>query len=129
MKYKINKDAINTPDIIFTKEAQNQLRLIIDNDFTCKGKYFRILISGKNCDGPIYSTGMDNPLPDDMELVCHGFTIIMDSFSAFYLQKATVDYTQDYIGDKEGFVVINHRQNELSGKFWIDHPEKIPPGI
>ncbi|MCY4524466.1 MAG: hypothetical protein OXB84_06985, partial [Halobacteriovoraceae bacterium] len=55
-------------------------------------------------------------------------TILIDPFSAFYLQKTTVDYKQDFINNSEGFVIENHQQKEYAGKFWIKDSYKIPPG-
>ncbi|MCY4523147.1 MAG: hypothetical protein OXB84_00265, partial [Halobacteriovoraceae bacterium] len=68
IKYKIKKESIPLPEVIFTTDAWRQLNLIIDNDFTVQGKFFRILISGKNCDGPIYSTGMTEERSDDFKI-------------------------------------------------------------
>ena len=117
-----------------TDKAWDQLNLIIDNDFTVEGKYFRVFISGKKCEGPIYSTGMTDERPDDFKIVVRRkdrrVIILMDPFSAFYLQEVSVNYIQDFTGEGEGegFVVINHNQQKYTGKFWTKDEMKIPPG-
>jgi Fe-S cluster assembly iron-binding protein IscA len=133
MDTKIDKTNIASPKILFTDRAFLQLKTIIENDFTLAGKYFRILISGKGCDGFTYSAGFTDLHIDDFEVKVVNteaddeLYIIIDPFAAFYLQNASVDYIQDFTLDSEGFVVINHAQNEYHDKFFSISPEKIPP--
>jgi Fe-S cluster assembly iron-binding protein IscA len=137
MDTKIDKSSIASPKILFTDRAFLQLKTIIDNDFTLAGKYFRILISGKGCDGFTYSAGFTDLHIDDFEVKVVNLEseedstaelyIIIDPFAAFYLQNASVDYIQDFTLDTEGFVVINHNQKEFHDKFFSTSPEKIPP--
>ena len=130
---KLDKKNIAIPNINFTERAFLQLKTIIDNDFTLAGKYFRILISGKGCDGFTYAAGFTDLHPDDFEVKVMNldgseeFHIIIDPFAAFYLQVASVDFIQDFDLDTEGFVVINHDQINFHGKFWKKAEEKIPP--
>ena len=127
---KINRKDVNSPSIKLTSQATFHLTEIIKNDFTLSGKYFRILISGKGCDGFTYSTGFtdyeenDFLLPIDNE---KSIQIIVDPFTAFYLQNATVDYINNPETDSFGFHVVNHLQEEFAGKFWKKEPEKVPP--
>lgn len=130
--YKIKKDSISSPHVEFTDKAWDQLHLIMNNDFTVEGKFFRILISGKNCDGPLYSMGMADKKLDDFKIDIQknkrSATILIDPFSAFYLQEVKVDFIQDFTGDGEGFILINHNQHQYTGKFWLKDEMKIPPG-
>ncbi len=131
---KINRKMISTPSIEFTARALQEIQLIIENDFTLRGRYFRILISGKGCDGFNYSTGFTEYHEDDFLIkiknnIHMDLQIIIDPFAAFYLQKTRIDFIQNFKNNTEGFTVINKNQNEFSGKFWKEFSEKTPPLI
>lgn len=132
---KVDKSQIATPNIQFTDRAFLQLKTIIENDFTLAGRYFRILISGKGCDGFTYSAGFTDLHIDDFEVKVMNIEtdnelhIIIDPFAAFYLQNATVDFIQDFITDTEGFVIVNHAQEDYHNKFFNTSPDKVPPMI
>lgn len=138
MKSTVDKNAVAQPKVYFTQEAFNQLSLIIDNDFTLAGKYFRLLISGKGCDGFEYSAGFTD-LHDDDLLVPVTLTdkqatiteqhIVMDPFTAFYLQLTHVDFVQDFEHNNEGFVITNKNQKSFNGKFWKQNQELVPPTL
>ncbi|MEE2743943.1 MAG: hypothetical protein VYD54_08555 [Bdellovibrionota bacterium] len=113
-----------------TQKAIDQIRLILKNDFTLTGKFLRVQITGKECDGFTYSVGFHNIHKDDYKFACpqlgENKFLIMDPFSSFYLQDFTLDFIQDYENDLEGFEVINHDQKEFHGKFWKKEPHKVP---
>ena len=121
------------PDIHLTESAISQIKLILENDYTLKGQSLRIHISGKECDGFTYSVGFQNPIENDLFVPCPELgeeqSIIMDPFSAFYLQKVTLDFVQDFEKDLEGFVVTNHKQDDFQGKFWRKDADKIPTDL
>lgn len=128
---KVNKDLVTPPVIMFTQRALEQLKLIIENDFTLAGKYFRIVVSGKGCEGFTYAAGFTDLNDDDFQVRIANteeeIYVVIDSFAAFYLQEASVDFVQDFEQDAEGFVIVNHSQSEFRGKFWRAAPEKTPP--
>lgn len=128
---KVNKDLVTEPVIMFTERALAQLKLIIENDFTLAGKYFRIVVSGKGCEGFTYAAGFTDLNDDDFQVrianTQEEIYVVIDSFAAFYLQEASVDFVQDFEQDAEGFVIVNHSQSEFRGKFWRAAPEKTPP--
>lgn len=128
---KVNKDLVLAPVIMFTERALSQLMLIMDNDFTLAGKYFRIVVSGKGCEGFTYAAGFTDLNDDDFQVrianTNEEIYVIVDPFAAFYLQEASVDFVQDFDLDAEGFVIVNHAQAEFKGKFWRAAPEKAPP--
>lgn len=134
MSYKqnsINKELVLPPLVMFTQRALEQLKLIIENDFTLAGKYFRIVISGKGCEGFTYAAGFTDLQEDDFMVRISNTNeeiyVVVDPFAAFYLQEGSVDFIQDFNQDAEGFVVTNHSQSEFKGKFWRNSPEKTPP--
>lgn len=127
---KLDAKKIPLPNIILTQIAKDQLNLIIKNDFTLAGKYLRILVSGKGCDGFTYSIGFTDLVEEDLVVPVKNdqdLEFILDPFTAFYLQEAQVDYFQDFENNSEGFIVKNLKQNDFSGKFWKKAPEKVPP--
>ena len=113
-----------------TQKAIDQISLILKNDFTLTGKFLRVQITGKECDGFTYSVGFHTIHKDDYKFACpqlgENKFLIMDPFSSFYLQDFTLDFIQDYENDLEGFEVINHDQKEFHGKFWKKEPHKVP---
>ncbi|MDO9180992.1 MAG: hypothetical protein Q7U04_01225 [Bacteriovorax sp.] len=128
---EVNKDLVLPPVIMFTERALAQLLLIIENDFTLAGKYFRIVVSGKGCEGFTYAAGFTDLNDDDFQVRIanteHEIYVVVDPFAGFYLQIASVDFIQDFNLDAEGFVIVNHAQSEFKGKFWRAAPEKTPP--
>ena len=128
---KINKESVLPPVIMFTERALTQLKLIIDNDFTLAGKYFRVVVSGKGCEGFTYAAGFTDLQEDDFQVRIANtddeIYVVIDPFAAFYLQEASVDFIQDFNLDAEGFVITNHSQGDFKGKFWRANPEKTPP--
>ena len=128
---KIDAAKITPPQVKWTPMALTQLELINEHDITLRGKYFRVLISGKGCDGFTYSTGFTDKKNDDLEIDIEDSrlecSVIMDPFAAFYLQDLTIDYLQTH--DSEGFVIKNHLQEKYSGKFWKSNKDLVPPMI
>lgn len=131
MENKIDPNLVNTPLVYFTERALSQLKLILENDFTLAGKYFRILVSGKGCNGFTYSAGFTDQKDDDFSVKISNsddeIIVIMDPFAAFYLQESSVDFIQDFEKDTEGFVITNHLQKKYAGKFWRNKEELTPP--
>ena len=126
----INRDKIILPEISFTDHALKQLGIIIENDFTLAGKYVRVLISGKGCDGFTYSIGFTDTDKDDFTIeITKNLQIIVDPFTAFYLGRTEIDYVEDYLNNNEGFVVKNMDQENFQGKFWRENKELIPPQV
>lgn len=129
---RIDRKEVIEPTILFTERAFLQLKLIIENDFTLAGKYFRIGISGKGCDGFTYSVMFTDLNADDFLVKIYNhqeddLQVVLDPFAAFYLTEATVDFIQDFDQDAEGFVVTNHYQKNFQGKFFNKNGAKLPP--
>jgi len=130
---KIDFKNIQSPNVDFTKTAFEQLKLIIENDFTLAGKYFRILISGKGCDGFTYAAGFTDLMDDDFIVNIGGnsnntdLQIIIDPFAAFYLNRVSVDYQFHPLANEEGFIITNLKQDEYKGKFFNREDASLPP--
>ena len=130
---KLDRDQIDLPTIKFSQQAKEQLSLMLEHDFTLKEKSLRILISGKGCHGFDYQVGFDEIKEDDfitrLDLDNKNIQVIMDPFSAHYLQECIVDYILDLEQNIDGFVVVNLNQKEFAGKFWKEDSSKVPPTL
>lgn len=118
--------------LFVTDSAVRQIQLMKDNDYTLEGLEFRIKIGGKGCEGFTYDTGFSEIHPDDLiiekefPLINFKLKVLIDPFTAYYTQTATLDYLLDIQSNEEGFVLTNAAQGEHKGKFFKDE-SKIPP--
>lgn len=126
----IDRKQISLPNVVFSQKALSQFQLIVENDFTLAGKYLRLVVTGKGCDGFSYGVGFTNLNDDDFLITLNetqNLCVIMDPFTAFYLHDCFVDYQTDFENDQEGFTVTNKSQALYSGKFWKKDQQKLPP--
>ncbi len=130
---KLDTLNIQSPNVYFTKSAFEQLKLIIENDFTLAGKYFRLLIAGKGCDGFTYAAGFTDLLEDDFlvnvlfEKESTDIQVAIDPFAAFYLNQVTVDFLFNPLTNEEGFIINNHAEGKYKGKFFNQKNANLPP--
>ena len=118
--------------LFVTDSAIRQIQLMQENDYTLEGLSFRIKIGGKGCGGFTYDTGFSEPHADDLAiikdipLINYRLKILMDPFTAFYTQEATLDYMLDVDSNEEGFIVTLAVEGQHKGKFFKDE-SKLPP--
>ena len=118
--------------LFVTDSAVRQIQLMQDNDYTLEGLSFRIKIGGKGCEGFTYDTGFSEKHEDDLviiqnyPLINFELTVLIDPFTAFYTQEATLDYLLDTTNNEEGFVVNNAADGQHRGKFFKDE-SRLPP--
>jgi Fe-S cluster assembly iron-binding protein IscA len=118
--------------LFVSDSAVRQIQLMQDHDYTLEGLLFRIKIGGKGCGGFTYDTGFSEHHSDDLiieksfPLIKFELKILMDPFTAFYTQQATLDYLLDSQNNEEGFVLTNSADGDHKGKFFKDE-SKLPP--
>lgn len=118
--------------LFVTDSAIRQIKLMQENDYTLEGLEFRIKIGGKGCGGFTYETGFSEKHQDDLvikqmiPLIKYELKVLMDPFTAFYTQEATLDYLLDTANNEEGFVITNSAEGDHKGKFFKDE-SKLPP--
>lgn len=118
--------------LFVTDSAVRQIQLMQDHDYTLEGLHFRIKIGGKGCEGFTYDTGFSELHPDDLVIIQEypliNFTlkVLIDPFTAYYTQEATLDYLLDISNNEEGFILTNAADGQHRGKFFKDE-EKLPP--
>jgi iron-sulfur cluster insertion protein len=125
---------IQTSDlsIFVTDSAVRQIQVMLENDYTLKGLFFRVKIGGKGCEGFTYETGFSEKHEDDLvvvhqyPLINYDLTVLIDPFTAFYTQEFTIDYLLDTTNNEEGFIIKNAADGQHRGKFFKDE-SRLPP--
>ncbi|WP_408097017.1 HesB/IscA family protein [Peredibacter sp. HCB2-198] len=118
--------------LFVTDSAVRQIQLMQENDYTLEGLSFRIKIGGKGCEGFTYDTGFSELHADDLvikqsyPLINFELTVLIDPFTAFYTQEATLDYLLDISSNEEGFILTNAADGQHRGKFFKDE-SRLPP--
>jgi iron-sulfur cluster insertion protein len=74
---------------------------------------FRIYVQGGGCSGFEYGFSLDNPGAEDLVKEEQGIKVVVDQFSAPYIENATVDYHEDFRG--AGFKVSNPKAKSTCG--------------
>ena len=93
-----------TPLVSLTVAAATKIKQLLADE-TDVG-VLRIAIQGGGCSGFQYGLGFDTGAAEgDLELEQHGVTVVIDPFSAPYLQGAEVDYVDSI--QAAGFAVNN----------------------
>jgi iron-sulfur cluster assembly protein len=93
-----------TPVLSVTEAAALKIKqLLADEDDV---SVLRVAIQGGGCSGFQYGLGFDRGAADgDLEFEQHGVTVVVDPFSAPYLQGAQVDYVDSI--QQSGFAIDN----------------------
>jgi iron-sulfur cluster assembly protein len=90
----------------------------------------RVAIQGGGCSGFQYGLGFDaGPAEGDHELTLEGVPVVVDPFSAPYLQGATIDYLNGL--QESGFKIDNPNAVSSCGcghSFQVDEGEELPSG-
>lgn len=129
MEKSIGPQDIN---LLISDSAVRQIKVMQENDYTLEGLSFRIKIGGKGCEGFTYEAGFSESDPEDLKielsypLIAYQLTVLMDPFTAYYTQSATLDYLLDPNSNEEGFIVKNSADGQHRGKFFKDE-SKLPP--
>jgi iron-sulfur cluster assembly protein len=90
----------------------------------------RVAIQGGGCSGFQYGLGFDSGAAEgDHELLLEGVHIVVDPFSAPYLQGATIDYLNGL--QESGFKIDNPNAVSSCGcghSFQVEEGEELPEG-
>jgi iron-sulfur cluster assembly protein len=90
----------------------------------------RVAIQGGGCSGFQYGLGFDTqPAEGDHELTLEGVAVVVDPFSAPYLQGATIDYLNGL--QESGFKIENPNAVSSCGcghSFQVEEGEELPEG-
>ena len=90
----------------------------------------RVAIQGGGCSGFHYGLGFDTqPAEGDHALELEGVSVVVDPFSAPYLQGATIDYLNGL--QESGFKIENPNAVSSCGcghSFQVEEGEELPEG-
>lgn len=104
-------------NINITTMAKSQVRLMLEQDFTLKDHHLRIVINGKGCNGFTYAVQFAVIENEDVEVNLEdGIKLLMDSFTAQFVKRGTIDFIQTHL--EEGFQFTNSDENLFHGKFF-----------
>ena len=78
-----------------------------------QGKQLRVYVEQGGCSGMQYSMVFDEKRPDDYAVDMHGVCVLVDSFSAKYLQGTVVDFSDALTGG--GFKLNNPNARQSCG--------------
>ena len=105
--------AQHQPVISVTENAVHHIRELLRQEEAGAGKFLRVYVEGGGCSSMKYGLVFDERRGDDLELEFYGLTVLVDPFSANYLQGARIDYV-DALNDS-GLKIYNPNARETCG--------------
>ena len=93
------------------------------------GLVLRVAIQGGGCSGFQYNLGFDNLAEGDVELEVDGVPVVVDPYSAPYLQGTTIDFLNTI--QESGFKIENPNAVSSCGcghSFQVAEDEELPEG-
>ena len=92
------------PLMTVTESAAEKIKQLMSEETDVS--VLRVAIQGGGCSGFQYGLGFDRgPVEGDLEFEMHGVQVVVDPFSAPYLQGAEVDYVDSI--QAAGFAINN----------------------
>ena len=116
-----------TTVVTLTAGAADKVRALMAQEPAGEAEVLRIAIQGGGCSGFEYALGFDRAAQSgDHELEFHGVKVVVDPFSAPYLQGASIDFLEGL--QESGFKIENPNASSACGcghSFQVD--ESTPP--
>src|SRR2546423_7752930 len=92
--------------VTITENAATKIKQLLAEDPEEDVSVLRVAVQGGGCSGFQYALGFDRgPQDGDHELTMHGVTVVIDPFSAPYLQGAQIDFLTGL--QESGFKIDN----------------------
>ena len=121
-------DPTTAPLLSLTESAAVKIKQLLAEESDVE--VLRIAIQGGGCSGFQYGLGFDSGVAEgDQELVLEGVRVVVDPFSAPYLQGATIDYLNGL--QESGFKIDNPNAVSSCGcshSFQVEEGEELPEG-
>jgi iron-sulfur cluster assembly protein len=97
----------DTPTVVsLTETAADKIKELMAEEPQGEAEVLRVAVQGGGCSGFEYALGFDRGAQEgDSEVEMHGVTVVVDPFSAPYLQGATIDFVNGL--QESGFKIDN----------------------
>ncbi|MCB1198306.1 MAG: iron-sulfur cluster insertion protein ErpA [Bdellovibrionota bacterium] len=99
-------------NITLTDSAKTKVKTFAKSEAQ-PGEWFRVYVQGGGCSGFEYGFSFDQPTDQDYQMQIDDIQIVIDPFSATYVQDAVIDYFEDFRG--AGFSVKNPNAKTTCG--------------
>ena len=124
-------DTVETTHFItLTERAASKIRDLMSEEPEDEVSVLRIAVQGGGCSGFQYALGFDRgPQDGDHELTMFGVPVVVDPYSAPYLQGASIDYLDSIT--ESGFKIDNPNVSSSCGcghSFQVEEGEEHEHG-
>ena len=124
------RPATTTPLLTVTERAATKITALMREEPAGEAEVLRVAVQGGGCSGFEYALGFDRGAQDgDLELTLHGVQVVVDPFSAPYLQGAQIDFLNGL--QESGFKIDNPNVVASCGcghSFQVEEGEELPEG-
>ena len=101
------------PVVTLTENAANQIRSMVSSQPENAGKTLRVYVEGGGCSGMQYGLVFDERRADDLAAEFHGISVLVDPFSANYVQGSVIDFSDSL--NAGGFKITNPNARQSCG--------------
>ena len=116
--------------VSLTETAAAKIKELMAEEPVEEAAVLRVAVQGGGCSGFQYALGFDRAVQEgDHELQLHGVTVVVDPFSAPYLQGAQIDFLNGL--QESGFKIDNPNVSAACGcghSFQVEEGEELPEG-
>jgi iron-sulfur cluster assembly accessory protein len=99
--------------ITVTDSAIRQLRSLVADNASYRGKGLRIFVETGGCAGMQYGMQFDHAKEGDLHIQREGVEVLIDAYSSEFLKDATIDFTDGLTG--AGFKITNPNATRSCG--------------
>jgi iron-sulfur cluster assembly protein len=115
--------------VALTASAAEKIKVLMGQEPSGEAEVLRLAIRGGGCSGFEYALGFDRgPGEGDLESESHGARVVVDPFSAPYLQGSTIDFLEGL--QESGFKIENPNVTAACGcghSFQVEDGEAPDP--
>jgi iron-sulfur cluster assembly accessory protein len=115
--------------VTLTERAAEKVRGMMESEPAGEAEVLRVAVQGGGCSGFEYALGFDRGAQSgDHELEFHGVKVVVDPFSAPYLQGSTIDFLEGL--QESGFKIENPNVSAACGcghSFQVEEGEAPDP--
>ncbi len=110
---EITMENIATLPVQFTEGAIREIKRLIQEDESSRGKVLRVGVKGGGCSGMTYVLNFDGQQPGDLSFETDGFTFIMDPSHEMYLYNMEIHFEGGL--NSRGFTFNNPNASKTCG--------------